>query len=210
MMKIRYIPFHSDEWLTGCAGLDNAERGMYITACALIYSHGGPIPEVELRRACRDHGHAYKRQLDCLISMGKLLLHDGQIDNKRCANELQTLRKRSANGRQNVSKRWKNNAVANDLAIQRANANQEPITSITASSSREDAVILGSREASPSPLPSHGDGAVAARAKGERLPSSDDLIDPAEKAAALAELHRALGIVSERTAVLNGHAEPAP
>src|SRR5262245_37611632 len=93
-MKIRRIDFSPDEWLAGTVGLDNATRGLYITACALIYSHAGPIPEVELRRACCDHGHAYKRQLHCLIDGGKLIANDGQIDNKRCANELQKARKR--------------------------------------------------------------------------------------------------------------------
>jgi uncharacterized protein YdaU (DUF1376 family) len=100
-VKIRRIDFSPDEWLAGTIGLSNAERGLYITACALIYSHGGPIPEVELRRSCRDHGHSYKCQLSRLISLGKLISNDGQIDNKRCSNELQKAFKRFSKPAQN-------------------------------------------------------------------------------------------------------------
>ena len=108
-MKVRRIDFSPDEWLQGTRRLDNATRGLYITACALIYSTGGPIDADDLRASCRDHGHAFKRQLNTLVSLGKVTLTDGMIDNKRCANELQNARKRSINASQNSAKRWKNN-----------------------------------------------------------------------------------------------------
>jgi uncharacterized protein YdaU (DUF1376 family) len=127
-VKIRRIDFSPDEWLAGTVGLDNGTRGLYITACALIYSHGGPIPAVELRRACHDHGHAFKRQLSCLISTGKLTVNDGQIDNKRCANELKNACKRSLNARQNVAERWKNKQVGTEPVLQGGNANHQPST----------------------------------------------------------------------------------
>jgi len=130
-MKIRRIDFSPDEWIAGTVGLDNAERGLYITACALIYSHGGPIPVDQLRGACRDHGHAFKRQLDRLLSTDKLSLNDGQIDNKRCANELQKAVTRAAKDLQKDSQ----SANANGLepyARSRARAgrrNHQPISS---------------------------------------------------------------------------------
>jgi uncharacterized protein YdaU (DUF1376 family) len=104
-MKIRRIDFWPDEWIAGTVDLDNAERGLYITVCALIYSHGGPIPVEHLKAACRDHGHAFRRQLSRLLSTDKLSLNDGQIDNKRCAKELQKAVTRAANERQNNGKR---------------------------------------------------------------------------------------------------------
>jgi uncharacterized protein YdaU (DUF1376 family) len=100
-MKPRRVDFWPDEWIAGTFGLDNAERGLYITACALIYSHGGPIPIEHLKAACPDHGHAFKRQLNQLLSTDKLSLNDGQIDNKRCAKELQKVVTRAAKDRQN-------------------------------------------------------------------------------------------------------------
>src|SRR6185312_2038111 len=67
MGKVRHIDWYSDEWIAGTYELTNAERGLYITACCLIYSVGGPITRDRLRAACRDHGHAFSRQLDTLI-----------------------------------------------------------------------------------------------------------------------------------------------
>jgi uncharacterized protein YdaU (DUF1376 family) len=163
-MKIRRIDFSADEWIAGTVGLDNAERGLYITACALIYSHGGPIPIEHLKAACRDHGHAFKRQLDQLLSTDKLSLNDGQIDNKRCAKELQKAVTRAAKDRQNDPQ----SANANGLepyARGRARAdrrNHQPISSdlsdlkvkegaeLTRTRAREGA-LGGASHASPAP-----------------------------------------------------------
>jgi uncharacterized protein YdaU (DUF1376 family) len=129
-MKIRRVDFSPDEWIAGCVGLDNAERGLYITACALIYSHGGPIEIEHLRASCRDHGGAFKRQLNRLQTLGKLTANGSQITNKRCENELENANKRSENARQNVARRWNNNEVDDTKPIQpvklRRNANHQP------------------------------------------------------------------------------------
>jgi len=101
MGKVRHIDWYSDEWIAGTYELTNAERGLYITACCLIYSVGGPITRDRLRAACRDHGHAFSRQLDTLIQTGKLSANGEQIDNKRCANELQKAGKRVVKAEQN-------------------------------------------------------------------------------------------------------------
>lgn len=123
-MKLRYFPCYHDEWLVGQAGLDNACRGLYLTACLLMYSHGGPVSIDELRRNCSDHGHAFNRQLRCLINAGKLVLNEGQIVNKRVINELQKRDKRSEDGEQNASKRWNNNQLSDEVALAPSNANQ--------------------------------------------------------------------------------------
>jgi hypothetical protein len=75
-------------------------------------------------------------------------------------------------------------------------------------------LLPSTREATP-PLPSRGDGVAASRVPmpKEVTGNSDDLISPEEKAAALAELHRALDATPTGGASLNGHArnpQPAP
>lgn len=163
-MKVRRVDFSPDEWLAGTVGLDNATRGLYITACALIYSHGGPIPEGELRRACCDHGLAYKRQLACLISAGKLTENDGRIAQERCENELRKARERSENGRKNVAERWKNNTVKAVSVLVLGNANHQPSTT------REKKEPNGS---SFSPLPIDPNGSISLDAGAPRLLKSD-------------------------------------
>ena len=102
MGKVRHIDWYADEWIAGTLELGNAERGLFITTCCLIYSTGGPITRDRLRAACRmEHGLAFNRQLDALIKAGKLQVNGEQITNKRCVNELQKAENRSAKARQN-------------------------------------------------------------------------------------------------------------
>lgn len=126
MVKVRYVNFHADEWFAGTHLLDNAERGLYITACALMYSHGGPIEVDHLKGACRDHGNAFNRQLNRLLDLGKLVLEGTQLTNKRVVNELEKADKRAINARQNGSKNNKNKGLRNPLGV---TINQEPIES---------------------------------------------------------------------------------
>lgn len=124
-LKVRRIDFYPDEWIAGTVSLDNATRGLYITACALIYSHGGPIEIDHLKCASGDHGHAFKRQLDLLIRLGKLIVNGTQIANKRAINELQTAVKRIVNASQNGTK---GNEIKKVIAATRcgvANANYQ-------------------------------------------------------------------------------------
>lgn len=116
-MKVRRIDFSPDEWLQGTRRLDNATRGLYITACALIYSHGGPIDVDELQTVCRDHGNAFNRQLKTLLNLGKVTLANGLLDNERCENELENARKRSENASQKATNRWKNKETDDAAAL---------------------------------------------------------------------------------------------
>lgn len=103
--KIRHFDFYPDEWLAGTIDLDASERGLYITACALIYSHGGSIDRAHLRAACRqDHGLAFNRQLKRLLDLGKLAENDGRITNKRCENEIRKTGERVEKARKNGEK----------------------------------------------------------------------------------------------------------
>ncbi|HXE05181.1 MAG TPA: DUF1376 domain-containing protein [Bryobacteraceae bacterium] len=104
MSKIRRVDFYADEWLAGTRRLDALETGIYITACALIYSNDGPVAIGDLREAARCHGHAFNRAYKRLIELGKLTENDGQISNKRCINELQNARIRIEKAQQNGGK----------------------------------------------------------------------------------------------------------
>lgn len=114
--KPRHVDLYFDEWIAGQVGLSNPERGLYLTACLFIYSHGGSVAEEDLRAACRDHGTAYKTQLATLLRLGKLTLNGGQITNKRCSNELERAEKRVGNAQQNGQKGGRPSNKNNEIA----------------------------------------------------------------------------------------------
>jgi uncharacterized protein YdaU (DUF1376 family) len=101
MDKVRHIDFYQDEWLSGTASMDPVDVGVYITACALIYSHGGPIQESELKRFLKCHGRTLSAAVDRLVGAGKLTRNGSEISSKRCANELEKARKRIGKAREN-------------------------------------------------------------------------------------------------------------
>ena len=213
MQKIRYVDFYPDEWIAGTVGMSLADEGLYIRVCALIYSHGGPVALAHLKKTCfHDHGHHLNACLQRLLAMGKLTLNGDQIDSKRCANEIQKACKRITKARQNGAKGGRPNGLAkpDGYAPEKANPNYQPERKKDLASKELNPVFLSSREAT-TPLPSQGDGAAASRSRTTKEPqlNSDDLISPEEKAAALAELHRALDAARTRGASLNGHTEAA-
>jgi uncharacterized protein YdaU (DUF1376 family) len=103
-VKVRHIDWYADEWLAGTYELSNDERGLYITACSLIYSTGGPITRDRLKAACKDHGRAFNRQLEALIQSGKLTVNGREISQKRCENELERAGNRHGKARENGEK----------------------------------------------------------------------------------------------------------
>lgn len=128
-MKVRHVDWYADEWITGTIDLDLAERGMFITACCLIYSRGGPVLPGMLRSVCHEDLRTYNRCLKRLLDLGKLDLKDGYLSNKRCLSELQRAANRSVTGEQNVSKRWKkineNNDTTSETVLPVGNANYQ-------------------------------------------------------------------------------------
>lgn len=106
-MKVRRVDFAADEWLGGTSRLSDAECGIYIRACALIYSHGGPIPRAALRGACKSRGARFDTALDCLLQHGKLIALDGDLlDQARCEIELRRARRRIDAGQEGAQARW--------------------------------------------------------------------------------------------------------
>jgi uncharacterized protein YdaU (DUF1376 family) len=102
--KVRHVDFYPDEWIAGTVGLDLAETGLYIAACALIYSRGGPVSIAEIRASVRCHGNAFNRAISRLIDLGKLSRNGEEIANKRCGNELEKAKKRLGNAQENGRK----------------------------------------------------------------------------------------------------------
>jgi uncharacterized protein YdaU (DUF1376 family) len=210
-VKIRYFDFYADEWIAGTVGLSLADEGLYIRACALIYSHGGPIPIEHLKKACReDHGHTVNASLRRLVEAGKLSSNGGQIDSKRCSNEIQKACKRIANGRQNASKRWKNNDLTNATPSSRSNGpfNYQPERKKDLAPKELNPVFLSSREAT-SPLPSQGDGAAASRStKVESAAPAEP--DPPTKAEGAAAFKRCIDAINGKLGVLDSGAGVPP
>lgn len=153
-MKVRRVDLYPDEWLAGTGVLDAAETGIYITACALIYSHGGPIPKEELRCRIRGHGNAFNRAYARLLELGKLVENDGEITNKRCENELQKADKRIINAQENGGKSSgrprKNKEIDNQPGLQteKLTTNHQPPTT-----NQEDSVGSNEPTAAPAALP---------------------------------------------------------
>jgi len=112
-IKVRRIDFSPDEWIAGTVGLTLAEEGLYMRACALIYSRGGPITIDELKLACpKDHGNSVNACLKRLVALHKLLRNGREIDQKRCRFELEKARKRIGKARQNGAKGGRPNGLA--------------------------------------------------------------------------------------------------
>ncbi len=137
-IKVRYVDWYFDEWLAGTARLDAVERGVYVTICNMIYSHGGPIEMEGLSKLCGCHGHTFKRVLNRLQTLGKIIANDSQIMVKRCAKELEKSRIRVANARENGSKGGRPTKEINELGkpvglfsekLARASFNLQPTTS---------------------------------------------------------------------------------
>lgn len=128
MGQVRYVNFHPDEWLVGTMGLSWAERGVYITACALMYSHGGPIEIDHLRRACHDHGRVFNFAIKRLLGLGKLVLDGTLLANRRALNEIEKASKRALNSRENGAKHKKINKVRNPAGVTKEPKKEEGVS----------------------------------------------------------------------------------
>jgi hypothetical protein len=104
MTKVRRIDFYPDEWLAGTARLKPMQVAVYITACAMIYSHGEAVEREDLRLTVGCPGRAFEDALAHLLKLGKLVEEGTRIDSKRCATELQKSRERIAKAAQDGRK----------------------------------------------------------------------------------------------------------
>lgn len=115
-MKVRRVDFYPDDWIAGTGDLSLDQRGLYVTACALIYSRGGPITRDHLRKQCPGHLRRFNAALAALVMLRKLVEEDGQIDQKRCERELEHAQKRVVTARKNGSMGGRPRRNTNDLA----------------------------------------------------------------------------------------------
>lgn len=115
MTKIRHVDFYADEWLVGTMGLGVVDVGVYIQACALIYSRGGPIEKDDLRRFVVCHGNMFEAALRHLADAGKLIVSGSQISSNRCETTLETTRKRIRSWSENGQKGGRPRKENNDL-----------------------------------------------------------------------------------------------
>jgi uncharacterized protein YdaU (DUF1376 family) len=93
-VKLRRVDFYPGDWLGGTVTLSLAERGLYITACMMIYEAGGPIRKADLRLAVSGRTQTFNSLLLSLVDKGKLRLLDGMIDQIRCAREIERAQNR--------------------------------------------------------------------------------------------------------------------
>jgi uncharacterized protein YdaU (DUF1376 family) len=129
--KIRRIDFYPDDWLAGTIELDDAERGVFISICMLIYAKGGPIGVPLLRAYSTGHGNRTNRCLARLESLGKIVRNGEEITQKRCENELERARKRLEKAQQNGAKGGRPNGLAKPGGfLSEKTNNQQPTTNI--------------------------------------------------------------------------------
>lgn len=148
--KIRHVDFYHDEWLAGTATLDVVDVGVYITACAMIYSRGGPIQLEDLKRFVRCHAKVFANAFRRLVQAGKLTLTGTEVCCKRCANELETARKRVATWSQNGSKGGRPRKEINEVAKPSGSYARAELPTIR---SKKDSDAYASGADAPSPPP---------------------------------------------------------
>ena len=103
-----WVKFFSSDWLGGTSGLTAAERGVYITLCALIYEFDGPIvrDDKRLARRCGCPKASFIRILSALIDEGKLVQNGEHLTNAKCEKEITDRKKRSEKARAVAHQRW--------------------------------------------------------------------------------------------------------
>ena len=106
-MKVRRVDLWPDDWLGGIVGLSLEARGVYLTACLLIYSHGGPIDCADLRDMCPKRSRKFGLALAELIERQKLVPLDGdKLDQRRCEVEIERARARIRSAQGAANERW--------------------------------------------------------------------------------------------------------
>jgi len=113
--KVRHIDLYPDEWLAGTAQMEPVDVGVYWTACALVYSHGGAFEETELKRFLKCHGLTLRAATDRLVKVGKLTRIGTKITSERCENELRKSRERIEKARENGKKGGRPTAESKDI-----------------------------------------------------------------------------------------------
>jgi len=209
MTKIRHVDFYADEYLAGVATLSAVDIGVYWTACAMIYSRGGPIEIADLKRFMRLHWRAFDASMARLIEAGKLTLEGGQVSCKRCASELQKAVTKVLQWSQNGSKGGRPSKQINDLpkpngSYARAKGNQEPKERILESKTQELGRSAPAREgaheaeAPEEPTQPPVVEATADPAPSPAAPPDEPPLTPEERAERVRQLDEVLAALNRR------------
>ena len=151
MCEIKHVDFYPSDWLEGTSELTLEERGMYITAVALISARGEMVTRENLHRVCGVHGRTFNAVLGRLLALGKLYEIDGKIGQKRAEKELKNARKRAEKWLKNLDNPIKPNGY-DDRAAGNARAHQPPATitkNLDSSQASQDSSPACAREGDP-------------------------------------------------------------
>lgn len=175
--------------------LSLAERGLYITACAMIYEAGGPIRKADLRIAAGGRSDSFGLHLLKLVDKGKLQLQDGMIDQVRCEREIARATRRVAT---KMTKRSK--SVANPSVLSSSALNENNDITVAYARAKD---YQANKEEESKPKPSES---VAAREEDSKSESglwvaTLPLGQPEPAPEAIAEVG---ALVEHATATLNG------
>ncbi len=141
MARVRRVDFYPDDWIAGTGDLSIDERGVYITACALIYSRGGPITRDHLKRQCPGHARPFNRAIERLVTLCKLIdIEDGKLSQNRCETELKHAQNRIETSRENGQKGGRVSSKNSDVTKPggSSRAREGVASTITTNSKREN------------------------------------------------------------------------
>jgi hypothetical protein len=113
-IKVHHIDFYAADWLEGTISLTHIERSVYITICAAIWAHGGPVEVKHVLRLCP--GNGFKKALAALIAKEKVLQDNNEVallSQSRAMTELRVAADRLESAWQNGAKGGR---PINDLA----------------------------------------------------------------------------------------------
>jgi uncharacterized protein YdaU (DUF1376 family) len=90
-VKKEFYQHYITDWMDSTEGLDDGAYRVYHVIIQMIYQHGGPIKLSErgLAGRCNQARPTFRKNLETLISLGKLKRIDDKITNKRAQSELE-------------------------------------------------------------------------------------------------------------------------
>ena len=106
-MSLPYFTLFTSNWRDGVRGLKADEVGVYINVLTLIYDNDGAIPDDDATIAEKIGFdiRLWRRVRQRLIDVGKLLVKDGQLSNKKAGEVIaERLSRASIEGRKGFRK----------------------------------------------------------------------------------------------------------
>lgn len=114
---IPYFDFYPSDFMNGVRGMSAQEVGVYTMLLCRIYEENGPVEMHHLRLAtyCGMREKTFVRCLEKLIALGKIVVENDRLTNKRAEGEIQyrsdKLKNNSKAGKASAKKRKENKAT---------------------------------------------------------------------------------------------------